>query len=175
MKLNIGCGNSKKKDYINCDISADVKPDKIVDLEKKLPFKDNSVDEIILEHVLEHVKDLVGAMRELRRICKNGARIYVRVPFYASWSQFTDPTHVRFFTPRTFDYFQKGNLSHEVGAGKEDLFKVEKVKITMFFGGMSFLNPLINPLINLNQRAYCRFFAWVFPASEIYYELAVKK
>jgi SAM-dependent methyltransferase len=175
MKLNLGCGLDRRAGYVNCDISPKVNPDRIVDLEKKLPFRDNSVDEINLSHVLEHVRNLVPLMHELRRICKNGAKIHIRVPFYSSWSQFTDPTHVRFFTPRTFDYFQKGKLSHEVGAGDKNLFIARKVKITFFFGKMSFLNPLIDPLINLSQTIYCRLFAWIFPASEIVYELEVVK
>jgi len=174
MKLNLGCGIDRMIGYVNCDISTDVKPDKIVDLEKKLPFENNSIDEINLSHVLEHVRNLIPLMHEIRRVCKNGARIHIRVPFYSSWSQFTDPTHVRFFTPGTFDYFRKGKLGHEVGAS-EDLFIVKKVKINFFFGGMSFLNPIINPLVNLNKRLYCRMFAWVFPASEIIYELEVVK
>ena len=174
VRLNFGCGVEKKKGYLNCDISRDVNPDKIVDLENKLPFKDNFADEIILEHVLEHIKNFVPVMHELRRISKKGAKMFIRVPFYSSWSQFTDPTHVRFFTPRTFDYFKNGELGHEVGAS-ETLFKVNKVKINFFFGWLSILNFLINPLINLSQRTYCRLFAWIFPASEIYYELEVVK
>jgi len=34
MKLQFGCGHDKIKGYINCDISPQVNPDKIVDLEK---------------------------------------------------------------------------------------------------------------------------------------------
>ncbi len=53
MKLNIGCGNDKKKGYVNVDFSPDVKPDKVWNLEKvPIPFKENSVDEILAHHVL---------------------------------------------------------------------------------------------------------------------------
>ena len=55
MKLNLGCGKKKISGYINCDRSKEVNPDKIVNLEKKLPFKDNSIDEVIGNHILEHV------------------------------------------------------------------------------------------------------------------------
>jgi len=73
MKLNLGCGRKKIKGYLNCDISKEVSPDKVVDLERKLPFKDNSVDEIVANHVLTHIKNFVPLMHEIHRICKNGA------------------------------------------------------------------------------------------------------
>ena len=41
MKLNIGCGLKKKKGYINIDISKDVNPDRVVDVEKGW-FDENS-------------------------------------------------------------------------------------------------------------------------------------
>ena len=43
IKLNLGCGNDYRRGWLNCDKSKEVNPDKVVDLEKKLPFKDNSV------------------------------------------------------------------------------------------------------------------------------------
>ena len=174
MKLHLGCGNDKRKSYVNCDISKDVKPDKVVDLEKKLPFKTNSVDEILANHVLEHVKNFVKAMHEMHRVCKRGALIKIRVPFYSAWGQFNDPTHVRFFTPFTFNYFSKGNYSHEVNC-KEDMFKVQKCKINFGIGRAKKLNWIMNPLINFNQEFYCRFLAWTVPASEIEFELRVLK
>lgn len=175
MKIHFGCGNDKKKGFLNCDISKNVNPDKVVNLEKKLPFKDNSAEEIILNHVLEHIINFIPLMHELWRISKKNVLIKIKVPFYSSWGQFNDPTHVRFFTPFTFNYFNgKGNYSHEVQTKKE-MFKIEKSKINFGVGKSSILNKILNPLLNLNHQIYCRFFSWIFPASEIEFELRVIK
>jgi len=175
MKLNLGCGKDKKNDYINIDFSSEVEPDKVWDLEKTpLPFKQNSVNEIQAEHVLEHIHNFVPLMHDLRRICKDKATIKIKTPFYSSWGQFNDPTHVRFFSPFTFDYFKKGTYSHEVGCN-EDMFKLKKVKINFAIGNAKKLNWLFNPIINFNHKIYCRFFSWILPASEIEYELIVLK
>jgi len=84
VKLNLGYGNDYKKGYINCDISKEVKPDKIVNLEKELPFKDNSVDEIIINHTLEHIHNFISLMHELHRICKKEAIIKIKTPFFSA-------------------------------------------------------------------------------------------
>ncbi len=174
MKLNLGCGWDKRVGYVNCDISPSVLPDKVINLEKRLPFKKNTVSEILANHVLEHVHNFVPLMHEFWRVCKHGARVCVRTPFYSAWGQFNDPTHVRFFTPFTFDYFKKGKYSHEVRSVK-DIFDVKNVVINFGIGPSKKLNFIFNPLINLNHIIYCRFFAWIFPAAEIYYELRVIK
>lgn len=174
MKLHLGCGNKKLKGFINCDLSPEVNPDRIIDLEKKLPFKNSSVEEIIAEHVLEHIYNFVPLMHEFWRISKKDSLIKLKTPFYSSWGQFNDPTHVRFFTPWTFEYFKKGTYSHEVGV-KKDLFEIKKIKINFGIGSSKKLNWFFNPIINLNHKIYCRFFAWIFPSAEIEYELKVIK
>ena len=174
MKLHLGCGNDKKEGYLNCDLSKEINPDMVVDLEQKLPFEDDSVEEILANHVLEHITNFVPLMHEIHRVCKSGARIKIKVPFYSAWGQFNDPTHVRFFTPFTFDYFKKGNYSHEVGAEK-DMFGIKKIKINFGIGKSRALNFIFNPFINLNHKFYCRFLAWIFPAAEIEFELIVLK
>lgn len=175
MKLHLGCGNDKREGYVNLDSSPMVKPDKVWNLEKTpLPFKNNSVDEIMANHVFEHIINFPQLMHDIWRISKNGALIKIKTPFYSAWGQFNDPTHVRFFSPWTFDYFKKGNYSHEVGCN-ENMFNVEKVKINFGIGASSKLNWLINPIINASHRVYCRFFAWIFPAAEIEFLLRVEK
>ena len=175
MKLNLGCGNDYKKDYINCDWTDKIKVDKVVNLEEPLTmFKSNSIEEVICYHVLEHIKNFTLLMKELHRISKDETIIKVKTPFYSSWGQFNDPTHVRFFTPYTFDYFKVNNYSHEVGCS-EDMFKIIKVRINFGIGKSSILNKIINPIVNLNHKIYCRFFAWIFPCAEIEYELITIK
>ena len=174
MKLHLGCGNDYKKGYVNCDISSEVNPDKVLNLEQKLPFKDDSVSVVIANHVFEHVHNFIPLMHELHRVCKKNAIIKIKTPFFAAWGQYNDPTHVRFFTPFTFNYFKKGDYSHEVSANK-DMFEIEKVKINYGIGASSKLNCIMNPLINLHHGFYCRFLAFIFPASEMRYELRVIK
>ena len=44
------------------------------------PFEDISVDELIMNHTLEHLDKPVEVMKEIWRICKNGAKIQIGVP-----------------------------------------------------------------------------------------------
>jgi len=174
MKLHIGCGNDYKRGYINCDKSDKVMVDKVVDLEYPLPFKDNSFKEIIANHVLEHIYNFLPLMDEIYRICVNGAVIKIKCPFYAGWGQWNDPTHVRVITPHTFDYFRKGNYSHETGCDR-NMFEVVKCRMNYAVGRSKALNIIMNPLINLWPDFYQRFFAWTFPAAEVEFELRVLK
>ena len=173
-KLNIGCGKKKIKGYINCDKAKEVNPDKVVDLEKKLPFKENSIDEVIGDHILEHIYKFIPLMHELHRICKPGAILNFTVPFYASMGAFDDPTHVRFFSPFTFDYFTDNEFSYEMGVRK-GLFKIKKVELNYGVRLARRLNFLINSLLNLNHRVYCKLLAGILPAAEIKFELEVVK
>jgi len=176
MKIHLGCGNDYKEGYVNIDLSKEVKPDKVWDLEKTpLPFKENFVEEVLANHVLEHIRNFIPLMHDLHRICKSGALIKIRTPFYSTWGQYNDPTHVRFFSPFTFNYFSSWkNYAHQVGAKKE-MFEIKKVKINFGIGRAKKLNWIFNPLINFNHAFYCRFFAWILPASEMEYELKVLK
>jgi len=173
-RINLGCGHDYKRSYMNIDSSPLVKPDYIIDLEEgKLPFPDNSVEEVLCYHVLEHIQNFIPLMKEIHRVCKPGAIIDIKCPFFSAWGQYNDPTHVRFFSTHTFDYFEKGNYSHEVDVDK-DLFKT-KVRINYAIGRLKFMNWIMNPLLNLWQDFYVRFFSFIIPASEIKYTLTILK
>ncbi|MDR3299921.1 MAG: hypothetical protein LBU43_07960 [Candidatus Accumulibacter sp.] len=82
MKLNLGCGNRKLIGFVNIDCAAACHPDQVVDLEQApWPWADDSVDEIRLIHVLEHLGQqtdvFLSIIKEMYRICRDGARIEI--------------------------------------------------------------------------------------------------
>lgn len=114
LKLNLGCGQNSIPGYVNVDKFG--QPDVLCDLEVfPWPWEDSSVDEIILNHVLEHLgetKDVfLGIMKELYRVCKPNASIKIAVPHPRHDYFINDPTHVRAVTPDVLGLFsQKNNL-----------------------------------------------------------------
>lgn len=104
--LDIGCGAHKRASCIGMDRLAFPGVDVVRDLEVfPWPFDDNEFDSVYASHVLEHLPNLVRTMEEVHRILKPGGAFIVRVPYYRYEGAFRDPTHVRFFTQHTFDYF----------------------------------------------------------------------
>ena len=77
MRLNLGCGDKKMQGWHNVDKVPDCNPDEIVDLERvPWPWLENSVDEILLSHVLEHLGQTpdvyLGIIKEIYRVCRDG-------------------------------------------------------------------------------------------------------
>lgn len=104
--LDIGCGPAKRPGCIGVDRLALPGVDVVHDLGVfPWPFDDDEFDSVYASHLLEHLSDLVRTMEEVHRILKPGGRFVVRVPYYRYEGAFRDPTHVRFFTERTFEYF----------------------------------------------------------------------
>jgi ubiquinone/menaquinone biosynthesis C-methylase UbiE len=78
----------------------------VLDIEKeKLPFGDNSVDEIVAMHVLEHIFRPDPVMNELHRVLKPGGKMLIEVPKAGTHSFWKDPTHVRGWIMETFRYY----------------------------------------------------------------------
>ena len=104
--LNIGCGSDIRPDFVNLDIADLPGVDVVWDItQTPYPFEDNRFSSIIMINVLEHLPDTIKILEELHRICKPNASIVIRVPYWNSMEQATDPTHVRFFNEHSLDYF----------------------------------------------------------------------
>jgi len=81
MKLHLGCGKNIKPDYTNID--AYVKDERIVNADiLNLAYDDNSVDEILAEHMFEHIpfKDEERLFKECFRLLKKGGKLRIEVP-----------------------------------------------------------------------------------------------
>lgn len=80
-KVNLGCGYKKFDGWINIDMDKACKPDIIADISQRVPLPDNSVSEVYINHVIEHLDDRLKALEEIYRICKNGAKITIITPY----------------------------------------------------------------------------------------------
>ena len=74
------------------------------------PFEDNSVDEIWMDNVLEHLSRPMRVVEELWRISKNGTKLTIADPYFRSHYTFIDPTHVNFFGVNWFNYFDPRHI-----------------------------------------------------------------
>ena len=118
LKLNIGCGRIRIPDHIGIDIvqiidgNGNACVDIIRDVSKiGLPFCDDSCDHIVVDNVLEHISDLKLLLNECWRVLKVDGILEGIVPLAGTDGAFRDPTHVRFFTESTFDYFCGSNIA----------------------------------------------------------------
>lgn len=78
MKLHLGCGKRRLEGWINIDLH-----DSDMDMDiKTLPFTDNSVDEILAVHVVEHlyIHQILSVITEWRRVLKPGGRMVLELP-----------------------------------------------------------------------------------------------
>ena len=112
MKLNMGCGHNKRSGYVNVDMSPVCYPDVVCDLETlPWPWEDNSVEAVLFNHSLEHLgqnsRVFLGMMKELYRICRDGAEIEINVPHPRHDNFINDPTHVRIITPGLLQLFDR--------------------------------------------------------------------
>lgn len=82
--LNIGCGNVKLPNFVNIDREAGA--DVQCDVTQGLPYADATVDGIYSEHFIEHLaqKDILGFLRECRRVLKPGGRVRIATPDLAA-------------------------------------------------------------------------------------------
>lgn len=102
LQLNLGSGRHPVAGYVNVDKEGS--PDLVWDLESfPWPWQDGSVREVRMNHVLEHlgagVKVYFGIWKEMYRVCRHGASVFITVPHPRHDSFTADPTHVRAVGP----------------------------------------------------------------------------
>jgi ubiquinone/menaquinone biosynthesis C-methylase UbiE len=92
MKLNLGCGDKILEGFVNVDVvesRAGKQPDVICDLHQLTPFEDDSADEIMAIHVVEHFWrwEVVDILKEWTRVLKPGGRMILECPNLVSACQ----------------------------------------------------------------------------------------
>jgi SAM-dependent methyltransferase len=113
--LNLGCGNTSIEGAVNHDRSLHGSHVSVAhDLDvTPWPWADKQFDKIVALDVVEHLKvDVDVWLNECHRILADDGVLCIRVPHYRNENAFTDPTHRRFFTEKTFDYWDKSKVLH---------------------------------------------------------------
>lgn len=167
MKLNLGCGTNKLKDFINVDSRKEVKPDIVADLNKRLPFESNSVDFILTEHVLEHLSNPLYFIEECWRVLKPGASIKIVSPHVAQFQSDGELDHERIgLSVFSFHYTTIHSVKDRQYYSKAR-FELTQVKIIT--------HPLIQFLADLSPIKYEHYLSRLFGAREIRFLLTKLK
>jgi len=106
MKLNLGVGRDALDGWVNVDIKQYAGVNVIWNLNiVPWPFENEQFDEILALDILEHVVDLTAVMDECWRVLQAGGEITIRGPVAGGINHYADPTHLRGFIARSFNYY----------------------------------------------------------------------
>jgi SAM-dependent methyltransferase len=172
MILSVGCGKRPaESNVIRLDISADVEPDVVWDLNQfPYPFENSLFTIIECLDVIEHVADIPKVMEEFHRILKPNGLLKITTPHFSSANSYIDPTHKWHLSCFSFDYFCEG---HELSYYSKAKYR-RKTGYLQFQGGR-FSRTIIARLANKFPQIYEQRFAWIFPAWFLYFELEAVK
>lgn len=171
-KLQIGCGLDYKDGWVNLDFNKEIKADVYHDLNKKLPFKENEFDYILMDNVLEHLdtERVISIIQELHKITKPNGIIEIYTPHYKGCFAFPLLTHRSFYGIGKFDSYTKGGVKSGERYGSA-LFEIEE-KLYFFLKDFRFPNFIFN-FGRIYQRLMEKFNPFGF--DEIRYRMKVIK
>lgn len=171
--IDIGCGRRRRPGVIGIDQFPLPTVDVVANLERGLGFlRDNSVDTVYADSFLEHVDNYEQLMRDIHRVCKPTAEIFIKVPHFSNPYYFSDYTHKRFFGLYTFDYFvdrDQQRMKRIVPDYYVDFrFEIVERSISFYspFKGRRLFKKLLMKLVNMGrytQEVYEENFCWMFP------------
>lgn len=114
IKINLGAGSEPTDGWVNVDWIDQPGIDVVHNLlEFPWPFKDCIADEIKAIDVLEHMplfnknneSTPIKFIEECHRLLSTGGKLFITVPHWQSKNLWIDPTHVRGYDEKSFDYF----------------------------------------------------------------------
>ena len=142
-KLEIGCGTGAFLAKYNDVLGIDINPE-LINICKsknlnanlmhldKIPYEDNSFDSILIDNVLEHIKDPKPLMQEVRRVTRDHGIVVISVPGAKGFQW--DKDHKIFY-----DEDNISKLFCEFG------FVTDRI----------FYSPIKNSILNSYMRQYC--------------------
>lgn len=110
MKLEIGGGLKPKAGHINLDPVHGVGVWCRYAEDTPWPPADGSCEAVYASHVMEHIpagQCRLTVMNEAWRVLRVGGPFTIVVPHFGTWQAHADPTHLSFWVPESFSYFDQ--------------------------------------------------------------------
>ena len=178
--LDIGCGANKVAGAIGMDVNPRTAADVIHDLDDlPYPFADDSFDEVIGRHVIEHVQNPMGVMAELHRIARAGGVVKLLAPHWTNPDFATDLTHRNHLNSYSFRNFTDDRAVFDFYT--EARFRQRVCRVTLLnlwkLTGLEYLINLDNrhPRWRFVRKFWEQYLNAVMRGKEIYFELEVVK
>ncbi len=165
--LDLGCGPNKHPGSFGVDRRPYPGVDLVHDLdETPWPLPSDTFERVICSHIVEHVADIAAFFREVHRVAKNGAEVWIRTPHFSSVESWRDPGHRHHLALRSFDFFADPDTLE--GA----VFRVRRATLTF---RKAVTSQIASLFYRLWPRAYEQNLAFVLPARDIDAVLVVEK
>jgi SAM-dependent methyltransferase len=167
--LDIGCGSAKTPGAVGLDISAETDADIVHNLDVfPYPIEDGSFDQILLQDVIEHVREPIRVFEELHRISRPGARIQLRTPHFSSVLAYGDPTHRHYFSRLAIESLAEPRFAHYTDVR----FRVIHISLDLW---LPFRLIGLERLANRIPSLYEKYLAFRFPAMNMRAEFEALK
>lgn len=178
--MDFGCGKkpyqslfTNAQEYIGVDYEGEGHSHKneMIDVfydGKKIPFADNSFDNIFCSEVLEHIFNPDEIIAELNRVLKPGGKILLTCPFV--WGEHEIPVDYARYTRFALKYLMEKHgfnivLLEKSGDYRSTLYQMRIVYVTSHFipsipvlGKMKVFVTNINPVISFLMNSW--FLCW---------------
>jgi len=179
IRLDLGCGNTKKEGFTGVDIL----PLDSVDIRHDLnsfpyPFEENSIEEIWMDQVLEHMENPMKVLEEIYRISKNKAKVTIGVPYFRSFYAVIDPTHKNFFGVYWFNYFDPNHAFSSKYSYSPVKFNVKEIRFDREWNFRKFsfgFHKILVILANKKPYFYERRLSHLFPLNSLTFTLEIIK
>lgn len=140
---------SQPKTYIRADLFPKTKDVKKINI-TRIPFKSNSFDLVICNHVLEHIDDYLKALREISRVLKPQGRAILQTPYSSLINHNFEVTAISTKKLRKEFYGQEDHLRvfskrHLLQDIRNANFQVKIIKNNRFYNKEDSLYYGINP------------------------------
>lgn len=183
--LDVGCGfkpwlamfKDSQIEYIGVDSDEEKTSADFVASADNLPFSDNSFDALIYSEVLEHVVNLGMALKEMRRVAKDGALIFISSPFMFpehgipfDFQRLTQYFYREIFKNDEIIIIKESNSSLSTALVSFNLF-VESSPFRIFKGIKTILYVFVNVLSMMIDRITDFIFSYIGKSYKKYFNL----